>query len=68
MRHHQHTARPDKTVSWCRVASGGVDSFALIGNESVPKIIINDILVISNNSSFRVLFDKNVKMLPYIFF
>jgi len=40
-----------------------------IGNESVPKIIINDtinlffktainILVISNHNSFRVLFDK----------
>jgi len=43
---------------------------AFIGNESVPKIIINDtinifiklhavsILVISNDNSFRVLFDK----------
>ena len=40
-----------------------------IGNESVPKVIINDtmkcfsetalsILVISNHNSFRVLFDK----------
>ena len=48
----------------------------LIGNETVPKIIINDtislflltaisILVISNHNSFRVLFDK---MLPYILF
>jgi len=41
-----------------------------MGNESVPKIIINDtiifflncILVISNNNSFRVLFDKIASM------
>ena len=43
-------------------------AFHCIGNESVPKIIINDtnlyfktaisMLVISNHNSFRVLFDK----------
>jgi len=47
--------------------------YVYIGNESVPKIIINDtinlfftsaisILVISNHNSFRVLFDKIVSL------
>jgi len=49
-------------------------SIAALGNESVPKIIINDtkifycdqhVLVISNHSSFRVLFYKIVSV--YIF-
>jgi len=51
-----------------RVDERGVDIDTVIGNESVPKIIINDtvifsyiaisILVISNHNSFQVLFDK----------
>jgi len=51
---------------------------ASIGNENVPKIIINNtrnsfrktaigILLISNHNSFRVLFDKK-KLLPYVLF
>jgi len=53
------------------------ESIQPMGNESMPKIIINDtiiffsstaisISVISNHNSFRVLFDK--KTIPYILF
>jgi len=52
-----------------RLGAGIRESASVIGNESVPKIIINDtinlliktaisISVISNGNSFRVLFDK----------
>ena len=52
----------------------------LTGNESVPKIIINNTiqsfkkniliisLVISNYNSFRVLSGKIIKLLPYVLF
>ena len=36
----------------------GKSLYLLVGNERVPKMVINDILLISKHNSFRVLFDK----------